>query len=127
MVGVQYAPSHTQAGGSGPERFPAYSPIFAPKPPTKGSATPKQQRPRLDRALWPIISDRARYESLRDLAAEYGVSHETIRAIVRRAAGAHDAAGGSTTLLCADGRHARRYPHPTGGIGTRPTATTGAS
>jgi hypothetical protein len=31
------------------------------------------------------IAARARYESLRDLAACYGVSHETVRTIVRRA------------------------------------------
>jgi predicted DNA binding protein len=35
--------------------------------------------------LWPEIAERARYASLRDLAIEYGVSHETIRAVVRRA------------------------------------------
>ena len=47
---------------------------------------PAQQQPHVDPAVWPEIAERARYESLRDLAAEYGVSHETIRAIVRRAA-----------------------------------------
>ena len=45
---------------------------------------PPQQQPQLDAALWPAIAERARYASLRDLAAEYGVSHETVRAIVRR-------------------------------------------
>jgi hypothetical protein len=34
--------------------------------------------------LWPTIAARARYERLRDLAVEYGVSHEMIRAIARR-------------------------------------------
>ncbi|MGN6758977.1 MAG: hypothetical protein ACTHMJ_21610 [Thermomicrobiales bacterium] len=36
--------------------------------------------------MWPTIAARAQHESLRDLAAAYGVSHETIRAIVRRVA-----------------------------------------
>jgi len=33
---------------------------------------------------WLEISDRSRSESLRDLAAEFGVSHETIRTILKR-------------------------------------------
>ncbi len=45
---------------------------------------PPQQQPQIDPALWPEIAERAQHESLRDVAAEYGVSHETIRAIVRR-------------------------------------------
>ncbi len=45
---------------------------------------PPQKRPRLDRRQHPIIADRARYESLRDLAIAYGVSYETIRTVVRR-------------------------------------------
>ncbi len=47
---------------------------------------PPQHLPQIDPALWPEIAERARYESLRDLAAKYGVSHETIRAVVRRVA-----------------------------------------
>ena len=47
---------------------------------------PPQQQPQLDSALWSAIAERARYESLRDLAVEYGVSHETIRSILRRVA-----------------------------------------
>ena len=47
-------------------------------------ATPAQHRPRLDPALWPEIAARTRRESLRTLAAAYGVSHETIRAIASR-------------------------------------------
>jgi hypothetical protein len=39
----------------------------------------------LPQQLNPSIAERARHESLRDLAAEYGVSHETIRGVVRRA------------------------------------------
>jgi hypothetical protein len=48
---------------------------------------PEQQRPQIDPALWPEIAERARHASLRALAIEYGVSHETIRTIVRRMAG----------------------------------------
>ena len=47
---------------------------------------PPQQQPQVDSAFWPEIAERARYASLRDLAAEYGVSHETIRGIVGRVA-----------------------------------------
>ena len=47
---------------------------------------PPQKCARLDATLWPPIAERARHEGLRDLASEYGVSHETIRAIVRRVA-----------------------------------------
>ena len=35
-------------------------------------------------AFWPEIAERAAHTSLRDLADEYGVSHETIRAILKR-------------------------------------------
>ena len=83
-MGVEHAPSHTQPDGPCPMRFPSYAPIAAPLPPDKPAVRPQQQRPQLDRALWPAIAERARCESLRDLAADYGVSHETIRAIVRR-------------------------------------------
>lgn len=50
------------------------------------SLRPAQYRPHVDPALWPEIAEHARHESLRHLAAEYGVSHETIRTIVRREA-----------------------------------------
>lgn len=43
-----------------------------------------QHAPRLASTLWPIIAERAEHESLRDLAVAYGVSHETIRGVVRR-------------------------------------------
>jgi hypothetical protein len=58
-----------------------------PAPPI-ASATPppgRQRRPRLAPTCWPEIAGRAEHESLRELAVAYGVSHETIRAIVRRA------------------------------------------
>jgi hypothetical protein len=49
-----------------------------------GRYAPATRQPQLSPELWPEIAARARHESLRDLAAAYGVSHETIRAIVRR-------------------------------------------
>ncbi|MDP9373665.1 MAG: hypothetical protein M3Q65_14670 [Chloroflexota bacterium] len=56
--------------------FSVDMPVALPRPP--------QQQPQVAPALWAEIAERARYESLRDLAAEYAVSHETIRAVVRR-------------------------------------------
>ncbi len=53
---------------------------------------PAQHQPQIDPALWPEIAERARHESLRALAVAYGVSHETIRTIVRRLAGKEPAA-----------------------------------
>ena len=55
-------------------------PVAAPEP------IPRQQRPHLPHAVWSQIAGRAPSASLRDLAAKYGVSHETSRAIVRRVA-----------------------------------------
>ncbi len=49
--------------------------------------TPPHKQPHLDCHLWPEIANRAEHESLRDLAAEYNVSHETIRAVMKRVAG----------------------------------------
>ncbi|MDP9375851.1 MAG: transposase family protein [Chloroflexota bacterium] len=46
--------------------------------------TPPHKQPHLECRLWPEIAERARHESLRNVAAEYGVSHETIRTILRR-------------------------------------------
>ncbi len=54
-------------------------PVVRPRPP--------QQQPCIDPAHWAAIAARAEHESLRDLAVAYGVSYETIRAIVRRIAG----------------------------------------
>ncbi len=86
VTGVGYASSIPPAA-----LFPSYFPVplpsaAAPEPP------PRQHRPHLPRTLWPEIAERARYASLRDLATEYGVSHETIRSIVRRMAGCRAAA-----------------------------------
>ncbi len=64
--------------------FPVESPVILQRP--------AKQRPHLDPALGPEIAKRAKHESLRSLAVEYGVSHETIRTIVRRLAGQEPAA-----------------------------------
>src|SRR5437764_14587279 len=80
------APPHHKPDGL---LFPAHYPVWAALPSTmrrERPATPKQQRPHIHPADWPTIAERARFESLRDLAVEYDVSHETIRAVVRRAA-----------------------------------------
>jgi hypothetical protein len=86
----------------GVSRFPAYFSLISPDPlalaPMAASrriesrGTPVRlppHAPRIDPSLWPTIAERARFEGLRDLAAAYGVSHETIRGIVRRARLAH--------------------------------------
>lgn len=93
------APSNTlhcqgRKGGSDGDRlrerytpvlFPARYPVPAP-PAAAPDPPPRHKRPHLPRILWPELAERARYASLRDLAAEYGVSQETIRAVVRRVA-----------------------------------------
>jgi hypothetical protein len=56
-----------------------------------------QHRPKIAPDQRPLIAARAQHESLRDLAIAYGVSRETIRAIVqrmRRAPGPAIIAGG---------------------------------
>ena len=82
--------------------FPAYFPVSRPErlapapvavphavaPARVSRRSLPQHTPKLGPTLWPVIAARARHESLRDLARAYGVSHETIRAIVRRAAAA---------------------------------------
>jgi hypothetical protein len=45
---------------------------------------PPHKRPRLASALDAERAERARYESLRDLAVAHDVSHEIIRAALRR-------------------------------------------
>jgi hypothetical protein len=58
---------------------------FAPESPSPITVPiPPQQRPRLPRELYLAIAERAQHESSRDLATEYGDSHETLRAIVDR-------------------------------------------
>jgi hypothetical protein len=42
-----------------------------------------ERRYRLPPELWPEIQQRAKHQSLRQLGAEYGVSHEAIRRIVK--------------------------------------------
>jgi len=63
-----------------PAYFPIPNPVVAPLP----LRTPRQRRPRVSPTTQPEIAARARHESLRDLAACYGVRHETVRTIVRR-------------------------------------------
>ncbi len=77
MTGVGYAGSIPPAA-----LFPAYYPV--PAPAVVPVLSPRQKRPRLAPEAWPTIAERARHESLRELATEYAVSHETIRAVVRR-------------------------------------------
>jgi hypothetical protein len=43
-----------------------------------------RRRSRIVPTRWPEIAARAEYESLRDLAAVYRVSHETLRTVVGR-------------------------------------------
>lgn len=88
MTGFEYARSHRPPSPAARPTFPAYYPVLVPDRPAPARPIPQQRRRRLDRALWPEIAARAEHESLRDLAAAYGVSHETIRAIVKRVAGA---------------------------------------
>ncbi len=60
--------------------FPAYFPLEAPQP---SRGRPPVRRPhRLPPEVWPEIQKRAKRESLRHLAEDYGVSHEAIRRIV---------------------------------------------
>ena len=92
VTGVECATATREGRGlAGRAVVPAYylGPFVPSAPSPAAALPPPQQRPRLSRSAYPTIAERSRYESLRDLAAEYGVSHETIRAIVRRAAGVH--------------------------------------
>jgi len=75
--------------------FPVHFPIGGTLPddphPCQEAPLP-QHRPQLPPACWPEVAARARHESLRDLALAYGVSHETIRAVVKRVRAAERAA-----------------------------------
>ena len=66
------------------DRFP-----IAPLPPLP---IPAHKRPKLSPDLWPIVTVRAEYESLRDLAAEYNVSLEAVRTAIKRYRGEQSAA-----------------------------------
>jgi hypothetical protein len=63
-----------------PLPFPVYFPLITAHP---ASPTSSRRRYRLDPVVWPEVRRRARIESLRQLAAAYGVSHETIRRILQ--------------------------------------------
>ena len=76
-IGVEYAPS--QVGGD----VALYFPIVALPPEQPTTNPPVHKRPRLA-ALDTQLAERARYESLRDLAVAHAVSHETVRAALRR-------------------------------------------
>ncbi len=71
--------------------FPVAIPVALPVPP--------QQQPQLAPVLQAEIAARARHESLRALAAEYGVSHETIRTILQREASKRVAEVARTRLI----------------------------
>ena len=45
---------------------------------------PAHKRPRLAASLDADLAERVQYESLRDLAVAYDVSHETIRGVLQR-------------------------------------------
>jgi hypothetical protein len=62
--------------------FPAYFPLNMSHQSCEQSA--ERRRHRLPPDVWPEIQKLATRESLRHLAAEYGVSHEAIRRIVNR-------------------------------------------
>jgi hypothetical protein len=61
--------------------FPAYFPLVDAYPANPSCPTGRHHR--LDPAVWPEVRRRAHQESLRQLAAAYGVSHETIRRTIR--------------------------------------------
>ena len=78
LIGVGYAPLHVP-----PESASLYLPV-ALLPPL-GIIPPSHKRPRLAADAGPELAERLRHESLRDLAAAYDVSHETIRRAADRA------------------------------------------
>lgn len=63
--------------------YPTYFPVLIA--PSILSHDPNAHRYCINHAQWPEIRERARQTSFRKLAAVYGVSHETIRRIVRGA------------------------------------------
>jgi hypothetical protein len=62
----------------------SYFPIVPSPPDQAEPKLPIQKRPRLTQDLDAELVERARYESLRNLAIAYDVSHETIRAALGR-------------------------------------------
>ena len=78
VTGVGYAPSQAS-----PEAAALYLPIQL-LPPVEHTL-PDHKRPRLSATAGAELTERLRRESLRDLAAEYDVSHETIRQAADRA------------------------------------------
>ena len=64
-----------------PLPFSAYFPLIDPHP--SNPSYPRRRPQRLQAEVWPEVRRRTQTESLRHLAAAYGVSHETIRRILR--------------------------------------------
>ena len=62
-----------------------------PQHPPYGVAPHVPRQPRIPPRLWPVVAADARLLGLRQAAKQYGVSHETVRQIVRRDAGYADA------------------------------------
>ena len=77
-TGVEYAP--LQVGGN----VALYFPIVALPPEQPTTNPPVHKRPRLAPNVDAELAERAQYESLRDLAVAHDVSHETVRAALRR-------------------------------------------
>ena len=65
-----------------PLPFPTHFPLMAAQPANTLQHRRRYQRLQLD--VWPEVRRRAQTESLRQLAAAYRVSHETIRRILQR-------------------------------------------
>ena len=63
-----------------PLPFPVYFPLIAAHPASPTSSRRRYRR--LDPVGWPEVRRRTQSESLRHLAAAYGVSHEPIRRIL---------------------------------------------
>lgn len=78
VTGVEYAPLQAGSGVA------LYFPLVTLPPEEATPKPPAHKRPRLAAALDAELAERARYESLRDLAVAYGVGHETIRGALQR-------------------------------------------
>ena len=57
-----------------------------------GRYSAEAKGPRIPKARWPEVAERARRDGLRAVARELGVSHETVRSVLRSVARADDAA-----------------------------------
>ncbi len=50
-----------------------------------GRYSPGANRTSISQEYWPVIVERSGREGLRQIARDFGVSHETIRSVLRRA------------------------------------------